>query len=112
MSSNTHKVFDFEISQKSLTDSRLRLVVLYNFSRFIIGGRQPTGIRSITFTLFTFLENPGVFEGDIKLTRSQEYAINHDLGSSFGASKARRWSNAVVPYTMVSSISKNYFKIR
>lgn len=62
----------------------------------------------MTTQLF-FLEYAGKFEGDIKLTPEQKYAIDNgldlDSGNAFGASKTRRWTNGVFPYVIASSLS-------
>lgn len=56
------------------------------------------------------LENAGLFEGDIQLRPEEKFAIDNGLDVqsdviSFGASKKKRWTKGIVPYTITDSLS-------
>ena len=67
---------------------------------------------NMLFCLYVISENLSLFEGDILLTPEEKFAIDNDLDpqsvASFGASKRKRWTEGIVPYTIADSLSMFY----
>ena len=70
---------------------------------------------NMLFCLYIISENLSLFEGDILLTPEEKFAIDNDLDpqsvASFGASKKKRWTEGIVPYTIADSLSMFYIFI-
>ena len=69
------------------------------------------------FSLTLFSEkkiSSRLFEEDILLRPEEKFAIDNNLdvesaAHTFGASKNRRWTNGIVPYTIAESLSMMLF---
>ena len=56
------------------------------------------------------IADPSLFEGDILLRPEEKFAIDNGLDLppdviTFGASKNKRWTKGIVPYTIADSLS-------